>query len=132
MRKIFLSAIVGLSLSGQAFAQGPPSYGFGAAPCSTFLLDSHRQGDQARFLYYSWAQGFITAANALLSTEHAMVKNLMQKSAMKTNKNCWTTFAGLSPSRSFPGRSCNYWTRFEKQKVCRRFKMMFCERRSDA
>jgi hypothetical protein len=76
MRITFAATTVALSLSAQAFAQGPPSYGFGAGPCSTYLSDLRLRGEQGRVLYYSWAQGFITAANALLSTEHPMVKTL--------------------------------------------------------
>jgi hypothetical protein len=74
--------ILGAGLSTPAAAQSPPVYGFGATPCSTFLTDLRVHGETARAMYYSWAQGFITASNALLHGSAdglSMVTNLTSK-----------------------------------------------------
>ena len=43
-----------------------PSYGFGSGKCSSYLSDVKQRGEVAKALYFSWAQGFITATNGLL------------------------------------------------------------------
>jgi hypothetical protein len=43
-----------------------PSYGFGSGKCSSYLSDVKQRGETAKALYFSWAQGFITATNGLL------------------------------------------------------------------
>ncbi len=71
--------ILSAMLSTQAAAQSPPVYGVGATSCSTFLADLRVHGETARAIYYSWAQGFITASNALLNQSAdrlSMVMNL--------------------------------------------------------
>ncbi len=74
--------ILGAVLSTPARAQSPPVYGFGATSCSAFLADLRVHGETARAMYYSWAQGFITASNALLHQSAdglSMVTNLTSK-----------------------------------------------------
>jgi hypothetical protein len=101
MRITFAALMVGLFLSGQSLAQAPPSYGFGAAPCSTFLSDSRLRGDQGRAFYYSWAQGFITAANALLNTEYPMVKNLTAKISNDEQQKILDSICRAKPEQDF-------------------------------
>lgn len=60
-----------------AVAQAPPVYGIGSSPCSRYLSDVAARGEAMKFAYISWAQGFITAANATLATNEGLVKNLM-------------------------------------------------------
>jgi len=57
----------------------PPVYGFGAASCAQFLADIAGHDDAAKNNYFSWSQGFITAANALMAREVGMVASLPGK-----------------------------------------------------
>jgi hypothetical protein len=43
-----------------------PSYGFGSGKCSAYLSDITQRGEVARALYFSWAQGFLSATNGLM------------------------------------------------------------------
>src|SRR5260370_11223535 len=82
-------------------AQKPPSYGFGAAPCSTFLSDIRLHGDQGRTMYYSWAQGFISAANALFHTEYPMVTNLTAKIGNDEQQRLLDSLCRAKPEQDF-------------------------------
>jgi hypothetical protein len=80
----------------------PPVYGFGAASCSTYLSDIKTKGDQAKALYFSWAQGFITAANALShSPEHPLVQNLTSKIGLDAQSGALVQICTEKPSQEF-------------------------------
>ena len=70
MRRTWRALLLGISATVVSdFSSGaqtpPPVYGFGASQCATFLNDI-RLHPEAKAFYFSWAQGFISAANALL------------------------------------------------------------------
>jgi hypothetical protein len=70
MRRTLRALLLGISATVvSGFSSGaqtpPPMYGFGASQCATFLNDI-RLHPEAKALYFSWAQGFISSANALL------------------------------------------------------------------
>jgi hypothetical protein len=78
MKRGLLTIIFLLLLELPVTAQIPPVYGFGATKCSSYLSDLRLRGDSARQLYYSWTQGFLSAANALLQGA-GMVADLTAK-----------------------------------------------------
>ena len=101
MRKLFLVGLF-MIFGGPSRAEPPPTYGFGSVPCSTFVSDIRLRGDQGRAFYYSWAQGFITAANALLSTdEYPMVKNLTAKISNDEQQGMLESLCRARPEQDF-------------------------------
>jgi hypothetical protein len=102
---MFRATLTGLLLAllcNPSKADPPPAYGLGAAPCSKFLSDVALHGDQGRAFYYSWAQGFITATNALLSSdEYAMVMNLRAKMADDEQQWLLDTLCRAHPEQDF-------------------------------
>jgi hypothetical protein len=99
-----VAMILSAMLSTQATAQSPPVYGFGAASCSTFLTDSREHGETARAMYYSWAQGFITASNALLhqsADRSSMVTNLTSKLSDDKQQALLETLCLAKPEQDF-------------------------------
>ena len=101
MRSPIAAILTLLFLCGTSFGQAPPSYGFGATSCSAFLSDVRLRGDQGRAFYYSWAQGFITAANALLNTEYPMVKNLTAKIGNDEQQKTLDSICRAKPEQDF-------------------------------
>jgi hypothetical protein len=96
------SSIVGPWKSVKAQSvQPPPVYGFGSATCATFLADVRLRGDQARALYFS-AQGFISAANALLqSVDYPMVRNLTAKLGLDAQQRTIGQMCEANPNQEF-------------------------------
>ena len=99
-----VAMILSTMLSTQATAQSPPVYGFGATSCSTFLSDVQAHGETARIMYYSWAQGFITASNALLhqsADRLSMVTNLTSKLSDDKQQALLATLCSAKPEQDF-------------------------------
>jgi hypothetical protein len=70
-----------------AMAEGIPVYGLGTSPCSQYSADVRLRGDIMRLAYFSWAQGFISASNALLSQNEGLVGNL--RSTDPSDQSLW-------------------------------------------
>jgi hypothetical protein len=95
-----------LFLIGCVFASAqnaqPPVYGFGAASCSTYLSEIKMRGEQAKALYFSWAQGFISAANALTnSPEYPLVPNLTSKIGLDAQGVALVQLCSEKPNQEF-------------------------------
>jgi hypothetical protein len=102
MFRVVVTGLLLALLCSPANADPPPAYGVGAASCSKFLSDVVLHGDHGRALYYSWAQGFITATNALLSSdESTTVKNLRAKMADDEQQWLLDTLCRAHPEQGF-------------------------------
>jgi hypothetical protein len=77
MKLVFLQNLITISLLLVAIPVSAqvPTYGFGSAKCEIFLRDIKLRGDVGEGMYFSWAQGFVTAAN--------MMSYVMRKDAVK-------------------------------------------------
>jgi hypothetical protein len=79
-----------------------PVYGVGATQCSTFLSDLQTRETQRNALYFSWAEGFITASNALLnSSEYPPIKNLTSKIDLDAQQRLLVELCTAKPSQDF-------------------------------
>jgi len=67
-----------ISLS--ARAQDMTSYGAGNSTCQFFLelhgVQDKNAADQARGIYFAWAQGYVSALNLMLGSQEGMFANL--------------------------------------------------------
>jgi hypothetical protein len=98
--KNLLAIVFLLSFGLPAQAQMPPVYGFGATQCSTYLNDLRLRGDSARQPYYSWTQGFISAANALLQ-DTGMVADLTAKINQDDQQKILEALCRVKPDQEF-------------------------------
>jgi hypothetical protein len=95
-------ALTVMPLQGVAQPIQPPVYGFGSTTCAMFVSDVRRRGEQARALYFSWAQGFISAANALAhSPDYPMVRNLTAKIGLEAQQRSLEQICEAKPDQEF-------------------------------
>jgi hypothetical protein len=95
---LFMSACVSAGAQNRA----PPVYGFGSASCSTYLSDIRLRGEQAKAIYFSWAQGFISAANALSqSPEYPFVPDLTSKMGLDAQGSALVQLCTEKPNQQF-------------------------------
>jgi hypothetical protein len=64
-------------------------------------MDNLTKGDTSRALYYSWSQGFITAANALLSGSEGMVSDLKGKISPEQQQKLLDDICRSNPQMEF-------------------------------
>jgi hypothetical protein len=85
-----------------SYAQSPPSYGFGTGKCAAYISDVKQRGDMARALYFSWAQGFITATNALMQKiDVPIVPNFTAKIPRETQQKLLDELCQAKPDQEF-------------------------------
>jgi hypothetical protein len=100
IRRLVVSTLICSTLQVSAQEVGAPAYGFGSAKCSAFLGDVQRRGEMAEAIYFSWAQGFITAVNAV-SGNRGMIRNFTSKVTRVEQQALLKTFCQKNPDQSF-------------------------------
>ncbi len=93
------------SAAAHAQVQPPaPSYGSGSGKCSAYLSDVRQRGDAAKALYFSWAQGFITATNGLMQKANLpAVTNLTKNIADVAQQALLDELCEAEPDKDFSG-----------------------------
>jgi hypothetical protein len=101
MTRVFaLAVFLSVAWSSNAQTTPPPGYGFGSSKWSVYLHDVQQRGEMAKALYFSWAQGFITAATALLS-EQGMVPNFTRKINIDQQQDILRALCQSAPNQDF-------------------------------
>jgi hypothetical protein len=101
-RIILLALMLLVATAAITQPSSPPVYGVGSLSCPTFISDVQRRGEQARALYFSWVQGFISAANALLqSPDYPMVTNLTGKIGLDAQQRTLGEICEAKPNQDF-------------------------------
>ena len=105
MFRLACLVLILLSLPARAQVQAPaPSYGFGSGKCSAYLSDVRQRGDVAKALYFSWAQGFITATNGLMQKASVpAVTDFTAKMANPAQQALLDELCKAEPDKDFSG-----------------------------